>query len=608
MKTYFSDLLNQHDSEATGSQEATQQDGERETGYMLNRDISFNEVRQAARKLRKGKSTGYDEIPAEVLCFDSSLSFLHRFFRICFRSCVVPKQWGVGIINPIQKANCTDSRDPAGYRGITLTSAVYKLYCAILNERLNKWVEENGILADSQNGFRKHRNTVDHLSTLTSLIETRKLLKKSTFVCFVDFRKAYDNVNRSLMWDKLRQIGINGKMYNNLRAIYDYVKCSVRINGHHTDWFNVNAGLKQGCLLSPILFNLFVNDLTLAFEGSGYGIDIDGTKVSVLQYADDIAIIAESEEQLQNMLDILYNWCRVNKMQVNLEKTNVVHYRNASTSRTDCTFQFGTDKIDISESYKYLGLVLDEFLNYDITAKYVANSATRALGLIIAKDKAAGGLPYEVFTKLFDTIVWPTINYGAAIWGTKDYSCINAVQNRACRYFLGVGKYTPNNGVNGDMGWTPVCVKQWGSVLKLNTRMESMDDSRLNQKVHRWMCNKRGYRCKNWSYRLLKQLEKFNIQENSDNSADFSNAMLLDYKAKWVDAINSERGASSTGNNKLRTYKLFKETYHVEAYVKIVMPKSWLSFVAVLLQLGWKPVDMRDYRWVNVYVLFVMMA
>ena len=116
--------------------------------------------------------------------------------------------------------------------------------------------------------------------------------------------------------------------------------------------------------------------------GSGYGIDIDGTKVSVLQYADDIAIMAESEEQLQNMLDILYNWCRVNKMQVSLEKTNVVHYRNVSTNRTDCTFQFGTDKIDISESCKYLGLVLDEFLNYDITAKYVANYATRALGLV----------------------------------------------------------------------------------------------------------------------------------------------------------------------------------------------------------------------------------
>ena len=99
------------------------------------------------------------------------------------------------------------------------------------------------------------------------------------------------------MWDKIRQIAINGKIYSNFRTIYDYVKCSVR----HTDWFNVNAGLKQGCLLSPILFSLFVIDLTLALKGSGYSIDIDGTNVSVLQYADDIAIIAESEQQLQNM-------------------------------------------------------------------------------------------------------------------------------------------------------------------------------------------------------------------------------------------------------------------------------------------------------------------
>ena len=79
------------------------------------------------------------------MLYDSCLSFLHKFFRICFERCIVPSQWGIGVINPIQKSNCTDNRDPAGYRGIsegiTLTSAVYKLYCAILNERLNKWVE-----------------------------------------------------------------------------------------------------------------------------------------------------------------------------------------------------------------------------------------------------------------------------------------------------------------------------------------------------------------------------------------------------------------------------------------------------------------------------------
>ena len=79
-----------------------------------------------------------------------------------------------------------------------------------------------------------------------------------------------------------------------------------------------------------------------------------------------------------------------------------------------------------------------------------------------------------------------------------------------------MGKYTPNNGVNGDMAWTPVCVKQWKSVLKLNSRLESMDNSRLNRKVYDWMCNNSSNRCKNWKFRICKQLETYNIQENGN--------------------------------------------------------------------------------------------
>ena len=171
--------------------------------------------------------------------------------------------------------------------------------------------------------------------------------------------------------------------------------------------------------------------------------------------------MAETQQELQTLLDIVHTWCNANSMQVNLvnlkKKTHIIRFRNASAPRTDFNFQLGASSIKIAASYKYLGLVLDEFLNYDITAKFVSISASRALGLVIAKDKAAGGLPYEAFTKLFDIIVWPTINYGNAIWGTKEYSCIHAVQNRACRYFLGVGKYTPNNGVNGGRMRRPIC-------------------------------------------------------------------------------------------------------------------------------------------------------
>ena len=104
-------------------------------------------------------------------------------------------------------------------------------------------------------------------------------------------------------------------------------------------------------------------------------------------------------------------------------------------------------------THKYLGLVLNELLDF------------RALGLLIAKCKSAGGMPYDVFTKLYDSMVRPVIAYSAAVWGDKTYLCTNAFQNRAMRFILGVGKYTSNAALSGDMGWSQPASWQWKSVL-----------------------------------------------------------------------------------------------------------------------------------------------
>ena len=137
---------------------------------------------------------------------------------------------------------------------------MYKMYGYILNGRLSEWEEENDILHDAQNGFRKGRSTTDHLSTLTSIVETRKLKSKATFAAFIDFRKAYDAIDRTQLFGKLLNLGINGKMYKALESLYKDVKCCVRLNNMHTDWFSVKCGLKQGCPLSPVLFNLYIDD------------------------------------------------------------------------------------------------------------------------------------------------------------------------------------------------------------------------------------------------------------------------------------------------------------------------------------------------------------
>lgn len=121
-------------------------------------------------------------------------------------------------------------------------------------------------------------------------------------------------------------------------------------------------------------------------------------------------------------------------MSVKSRKNNVVQFRPNSEQRSVFDFTSGTDKIEKVGRYSYIGITLTEFLDFDVTVKIVAQSASRAHGLLIAKYNTMSGMLYDVFTKLYDSIVWPIISYGAAILGSKSFSCINAVQNRAMRY------------------------------------------------------------------------------------------------------------------------------------------------------------------------------
>ena len=292
--------------------------------------ISIEDVRNAIWKAKRGKACGIDDIPAEVLYNDTAVYFLHVLVNLCFNNGIVPSIWGKCVINPIPKSSTLDPRDPLSYRGIALASAVYKVYCRILNDRLNSYVETNNILVDEQNGFRKKRGTVDQVSSLVNIIETRKKCKLSTYTAFIDFKKAYDYINRSKLWHRLQAIGISGKMLLAIQSIYNSVSSCVRVNSHKTDWFEVNCGLRQGCILSPLLFNIFINDLAVYLKSLNIGIQIDDDNVCILLYADDIVLLADNEQNLQTLLNSLNDWCSRNDMIINVSKSNIVHFRTES--------------------------------------------------------------------------------------------------------------------------------------------------------------------------------------------------------------------------------------------------------------------------------------
>jgi hypothetical protein len=128
-------------------------------------------------------------------------------------------------------------------------------------------------------------------------------------------------------------------------------------SGH--EWFNVNSGLKQGCGLSPVLYNtcIFINSLVIDIKALDIGIYIGCEQISILLYADDILLIAENENDLQLLLDILNTWCKHKALNVNFEKTKIVHFRNPSIPPTNEIFLLGEKQLGAVSKYQYLGLL-----------------------------------------------------------------------------------------------------------------------------------------------------------------------------------------------------------------------------------------------------------
>jgi len=286
------------------------------------------------------------------------------------------------------------------------------------------------------------------------------------------------------------------------------VECCVRVNGIRTDWFGVYMGVMQGCLIYPLLFSLYLNDLTQVIKDKGFGIDIDGDLLSILLYADDICLMAD----LQEMLDILNVWCQKWKLQVNYQKTQVVHFRwGPSVECTQFVFHCGDSKISVADKYKYLGLVFSEFLDYGQMAKSVAQAAHRAIGLLVAKCKSHSDMPFTCFSKLHDHLVQPIIDYGAATWGHRNFASIEAVQYRASRFYMGVGCKTPLASLYRETGWKQPQHHIWICVAHQWCRLARMDESWLNWKVFVWSVGK-----KNWTVNVRFYFRQINMEHILD--------------------------------------------------------------------------------------------
>ena len=191
-----------------------------------------------------------------------------------------------------------------------------------------------------------------------------------------------------------RDFHFSGKFLDFIECLYRSTEYCVRVNDIITETFPVTSGVKQGCLLSPTLFNLFINDLIKEIKQLSLGVKCGEILVALLMFADDIAIMAETEEDLQCMLNILHSWCESWQLHINTNKTKIVNFRLKSQLRTSFKFKCGPSELEIVP-YKFLGVWLDEHLDYQNRVTALSELARKALGLLIAKSKQFGN--WETF-------------------------------------------------------------------------------------------------------------------------------------------------------------------------------------------------------------------
>ena len=329
-------------------------------------------------------------------------------------------------------------------------------------------------------------------------------------------------------------------------------------------------------MLSPTMFSVYINDLAEQINNIHCGITIDDIMVSILLYADDIVLVAPDSDRLQRMLNVVTEWCDRWKLSVNPAKTKIVHFRSQSFVRSDAKLTCSGSGIEFCDSYKYLGVWFDEHLTMTKAATELAKSASRALGVLFGKMIATGGLSYSVYTKLYSTMVEPILFYGSSVWGTKQYNVINAVQNKACKYFLGVGKYTSNTATRGDMGWTSCMTKQRIASVRLYSRILRIQEGRIQRKIFQWADRRR----KGWNAKvrnIINSVNGLDLVTNLQLSQKHvmkqmeSNFKVLDNQ-DWHQELFNDRNNQIRGN-KLRTYRQYKSDCKLEPYIKCNIPR-----------------------------------
>ena len=329
--------------------------------------------------------------------------------------------------------------DPTNYRSLAIESPILKILTSLLTNRLTVFAESSNILPNFQFGFRKGHSTTSAALLLQHCVKSALDRKEKVFACFVDFKKAFDLVDRSLLYSKLLHIGLPRSFCTLLHSILSGLKFSVRSNGSLSSPFYTYNGVPQGDPLSPILFSLFIYDLPDSLN-SGIPLIPDSSQLKYLLYADDLIVLGESHADLQIGMAFLQRYCSVNNLTVSIPKTKVlIFYRGSRPAHTHVHYQ-GT-VLETVNAFVYLGITFTTRLSSSKHIDRIVAKCHSRIAFLFSRLPIAD-IPLSTALEVFNVFILSVIRYALSVWfpaaTISSLKRIDAVFTKFLKRFLGL--------------------------------------------------------------------------------------------------------------------------------------------------------------------------
>ena len=428
-------------------------------------EITWEELLRAIDNAKTNKAAGEDTIPYELIkqLGPEARKFTLHLFNEIWRGKPIPQRWKTAVILPLLKDG-KDPAQPASYRPISLTDCFGKLLEKVLADRLAAYMEENNLFNECQAGFRKERSMTDQILKLVQLATDRMQNKNgevATLITFFDFERAYDKVWREGLIAKMIKLNIPYSFIKYTRLFLSSRKTMVEINGVRSDEFFLNEGLPQGSAISPLLFLLFINDITEYMPNdAATSLFADDTAASVECSKNE----TEATERMQKNIDGIKSWADDWKMRLNAGKTQVmVISSNDKHTKWKPQLKLEGQNLEVVNEYKFLGVTIDNKLNFN---KHVTNVIAKAkkrskiLRCLSGKD---WGQNLETQRALFATYIRSALEYAAPSWypwlGKTARLKLETVQNECLRIMTRMARDSPIDFLRLEAGVEPLATR-----------------------------------------------------------------------------------------------------------------------------------------------------